>query len=91
MRVTPPLPFDPTPEQIRAFRTGSSLSRTEVASLLDVSAHTIENYERGDRRPTPVIARKLRCLLAVLASEMNYDRPLIAGASTTASTSGASE
>jgi DNA-binding transcriptional regulator YiaG len=58
----PPPEFDA--ERILRIRERRNLSRAGLATLLDVSGKTVENWERGIRKPTGPAARFLQLLEA---------------------------
>ncbi len=50
MRLTPTPPMGP--EEIRALRDEAGLSQAVLAKIINVTASTVFQWERGDKKPT---------------------------------------
>ncbi|MCX6361688.1 MAG: helix-turn-helix domain-containing protein [Armatimonadetes bacterium] len=51
-----------TPEQIRAIRGRSGLSQGQFSLYLSISAKTLQSWEQGLRRPSPMSSRFLQVI-----------------------------
>jgi transcriptional regulator with XRE-family HTH domain len=56
-----------TGEQLRKHREEAGLTGTEFAARLGCTARSIERYEAGDRKITPVLERAIQHLLDELS------------------------
>jgi transcriptional regulator with XRE-family HTH domain len=63
-----------TGEQLRKHRQETGLNSTEFAARLGCTARSLERYESGQRKITPVIERAINNLLDELATGVSQGK-----------------